>query len=245
MRLFLGLLLLFFLPGSAAAAWQGILMILAQHSVLHPLLIGMAAGLLLWFLIIKSISWLLIFEHELTHAFVALLFFRKISHIRVVSDEGGVVYHSGRFGGELGDIMITMAPYYLPTFTVVAVLVKPLIPGSWLIYYYGFIGFTFIFHLMSTIKETKNNWSNEVFPEAGSGKSSKTDIAKTGFFLSFLFIVTMSFFIHGMVFWMLAKGYHGFVPFVSKVFWVSCAFYGSVWAWFVTHVGRLSGKIMN
>jgi len=61
------------------------------------------------------------------------------------------VEYSGGFGGKFGNLLITMAPYFLPTFSIMAVLFIPLVRPQNIFYYLVFIGFTLVFHIMNSV----------------------------------------------------------------------------------------------
>ena len=65
------------------------------------------------------------FTHELTHTIVAVMFFRKIHYFHA-EERSGVMGHSG---GKFGQNFITLAPYCLPIFTYVFLLLR--IIGAW------------------------------------------------------------------------------------------------------------------
>ena len=92
---------------------------------------GITLGAMVTHFILLRIDGLDTFEHELAHALVALLFLRQITRFVSTRSSGGYVQHSGGFGGELGNHMIGLAPYYLPTFTIASVLFRPIVPMSW------------------------------------------------------------------------------------------------------------------
>jgi hypothetical protein len=225
MKLLAGLIALFLLPGSAIALWDGILLVYGDSFILKYSLIGIVSGGIIYFLLIHRWNHFLTFEHEFTRAFMALMFFRKINKFIATKYEGGVVYHSGGFGGEFGDIMITMAPYFFLTFTMIALLFQPLVPPKFSSVYILFIGFTFIFHHLSTIRELRINWNSNTFPEAISGRIRITDIASSGFVFSFIFILAMTLFFNALTFWFLKYSYSGFIPFMKEVFSESLLFF--------------------
>lgn len=241
MRLFLGLLLLFLLPGSIIGFRDGVVMIANNPDLLYPLLAGAVAGIIIYRLFIRRNYALLTFEHELTHAVMGLLFFRKITEFISTRSRGGYVRHTSGFGGEFGDTMISMAPYFFPTFTVLTALLRPVIPAAGFPWFDGLIGFTIAFHFLSTFSEIRQNWSSKQFTLAGTNVLTQTDLARTGFLLAFLFIVTLTLFFHGMVFGMLSEGYSGFVPFVSNVFQTSFGFSVSAVAWLGPQIRRFTG----
>lgn len=174
-----------------------------------PFIIGTVLGLIIDHRIIRRLPGVETFEHELTHAIVALLFFRKIVHFRVTAREGGGVIHRGNFGGIIADDMIGLAPYLLPTFTLILVLLRPLFFNEMSIWYDGAIGFTFGFHLWSTFREFGRNFTASRFRSAATGDLVQSDIAKRGFIYSFIFITTWTLAIHGFLLYILLDGYRG------------------------------------
>ena len=75
---------------------------------------GSITGFILGIVIAIKLPVLMILEHELTHLMVALLMFRK--PVRVVADsEGGETEYTGR-----GSVFIRLAPYILPSTTLIA-----------------------------------------------------------------------------------------------------------------------------
>jgi hypothetical protein len=240
MKLVFGLLALFFLPGSISACWDGIQLIINDHDLLKFFLIGIAVGELIYFLFLRRWNYFLTFEHELTHAIMSLLFFRKIEKFIATRNDGGVVYHSGGFGGEFGNTMITLAPYYFITFTFLAVLFMPLVPQKFVSYYICFTGATWIFHHLSTVRELRNNWSSRTFAEAGSGAMRTTDIASSSFLFSFVFILTMTFFFNGLIFWFLKYSYSGIIPFLKFILSDSLSVFNII----ITKLTGLIGSIV-
>lgn len=82
-------------------------------------------------------------------------------------------YSTGRF--KLGDTMISLAPYFLPIFTIFFMLIKHAVAGDAIYIFDGLIGFTFAFHIGCFIAQTG---------------SYQTDIQKNGLFYSYLIIAT-------------------------------------------------------
>ncbi len=110
-------------------------------------------GYFLWLILqmcCKVPDTLYIFGHELTHAMWALLTFSKVGKIKI-SKKGGYceVTNPGPF--------ITLAPYFVPFYSVIVLLLRfgiglftDMTPysGWWFI----ILGFTYGFHLTNTIK---------------------------------------------------------------------------------------------
>jgi hypothetical protein len=209
MRFLLGLIALFIIPGSALAFWDALLVITRDKDLWIPLICGFGAGVPLYFVVIRKIPYISTFEHELTHALVALLFFRRIHKFIVTAKRGGQVQYSGNFGGEFGTLLIGLAPYYLPTFTLIAVLVRPFLPAEWFPWFDGFIGATLAFHICSTPEETLQAWTKQTFAAAGDKQKTKSDIGKVGYLFAFLVIAGFGLFLMGLAIQLIGSGYTG------------------------------------
>ncbi len=88
-------------------------------------------------------------EHELTHALFALLTFHPITAIKATWRGDGVM----RYVGE-GNWLITIAPYFFPTLSVVLLLIFSLLPASWRVGASALLGITVAYHFISTWRET-------------------------------------------------------------------------------------------
>ena len=217
MRFLLGLIALFIIPGSALAFWDALLGIARDKDLWIPLVCGFVTGIPVYFTLIKKIPYISTFEHELSHALVALLFFRRIHKFIVTSKRGGQVQYSGNFGGEFGTLLIGLAPYYLPTFTLIAVFIRPAIPAEWFPWFDGFIGATLAFHFCSTPEETKQAWTKRTFTGAGDNQKTKSDIGKVGYIFAFLVIAGFWIFLMGLVLQLIGSGYDGTWTFLKLV----------------------------
>ncbi len=209
MRFFFAIILLIFLPGFIVAFRDMAVLFLNQDSVIIPVLIALPAGFLLGRLILYRFQGVATFFHELAHAVAALMMLRRVSRFVVTRKRGGEVLHSGGFGGLLGDDFIGLAPYLLPTFTFLSILVRPFILAHWFPWYDAWIGLSFGFHLVSMMREIKLNWSKSAFYSAGSGSPTRTDIARRGFIFSLIFIATTFIAILGFLLAILNSGYPG------------------------------------
>jgi hypothetical protein len=227
MRFVFAVLALFLLPGAAAAAWDSMLLVCSSETLWLPLLVGLGAGTLLTWLIHRFLPVVETFEHELTHALTALLFFRRIRSFKVTARKGGLVSYSQGFGGEFGNLMITIAPYFLPTFSVIAILFRPLLNEPALFWYDVFIGTTLVFHFTGTFMETKQNWGSRTFRDAGGGRS-KTDIRTVGYITSVLAIASFTLCTYGLLLSLLGGGYHGAWHFCKSVILNSAHAYQSL-----------------
>lgn len=210
MKLLLSLIFLYLIPGAALMFRNAFILLVNDHSLLWPLLSGFGAGTILYFIVIIRLNWLSTFEHEFTHALVALLFFRKINSFRVTSSKGGMVSHSGRFGGIPGDVMISLAPYFLPTLTMITIIIRIFLPVKYYLYADIMIGFTLAYHLFSNYTELITNWTGKVFQNA-KGVSMTTDIKQSGYILSIITIISLSLYFYGLIIYFLTSGWNGII----------------------------------
>ncbi len=197
-------------PALVSAFWAGIQGIAAHHSIWVSFAAGTGISLILDRLLHRRMVRFEVFEHELTHASAALLFLRRIRGFAAGKSSGAVV-HSDGFGGKVGNDFIGLAPYFLPTFTMAAVLLRPAFSANWFPWYDGFIGLTFGYHAWSTIRETGGNWHSKRFKSALGGDSTQSDIGSRGFLFSGVYIFAMNLFLHGLLSFIIVRGYGGIV----------------------------------
>ena len=175
----------------------------------RPLLIGLAIGGVAYHFILRRFYVIQTFEHELTHGIFALLLGGKITGFVVTRHDGGYCeYRNVRFG-RVGKDLVGFAPYILPTFTLFSALFLPLFPEKFQFYFLIWIGFTFAYHTISTIEETKQSFNNRTFKMAGTGEETKSDLGRRGLFYSALSIVAFTLFFHLLVVVIITDGYAG------------------------------------
>ncbi|MCQ2392330.1 MAG: hypothetical protein MJ240_12985 [Kiritimatiellae bacterium] len=126
-----------------------------------------------------------ILGHELTHAVWGLLFGAKVSNLKVSLNGGSVMLTKS-------NVLITLAPYFFPFYTMLVVLaalvtrlfVSPLpCPVAWLFA----VGFTWCFHLCFTLKSLAQR---------------QPDVVEYGHLFSWVFIWCFNVF--GVVLWLWA-----------------------------------------
>ncbi len=145
----------------------------------------------------KPWEFIKILEHEITHAFFSLAFFRIVTRL-VATSRGGCVSYRGNFGGVFGDIAISLAPYVCPTFTIIMALIRPVLPSDKLAYVDAVIGFTLGFHTLTTISETVLAFKYPYFANVDEDPA-RSDMAKMGFVFSTIYIIFFTVFYHGVV----------------------------------------------
>jgi hypothetical protein len=216
-RFFIGIVLLLFSPGifSAFLRFGGI--IIQRTEWLTLFLLGSFFGVVFDLAIVRKVSVLDTFRHELTHAFAAMMFFRRVNRFVVTRYSGGGISWDRGFGGELADdIIIGLAPYTIPTLYLISVLVRPLLSIAWFPWFDVWVGFAFGFHLWGGLRDIKWNWSKQ--PLTGAWSGNQTDIAYCGYVFSFIYIITVSLAIHGILLSVMLKGYGGIISW-GQQFW--------------------------
>ncbi|MEI7661200.1 MAG: M50 family metallopeptidase [Bacteroidota bacterium] len=197
-------ILVFFMPGLSLRFIHSL--ILLYHSPIFPyLLAGSGAGLLLYLLVLRKFSAFGTFEHEFTHALVALLFLNRIHKFVVTRHEGGYTTYSGGYGGQFARFMIALAPYFLPTYSVILILARFALPDSWFPWYDLFIGMTLVYYLITNVEETRRNWTKSEVQCAGSSEITRSDIAQVGYIFSLFFIAGLTLFIYSLLFYLLSS----------------------------------------
>ena len=197
-------ILVFFMPGLSLRFIHSL--ILLYHSpIFLYLLAGNGAGLLLYLLVLRKFSAFGTFEHELTHALAALLFFNRIHKFVVTRHNGGYTTYSGGYGGHFAHFMIALAPYFLPTYSVFLILARFALPGGWFPWYDLFIGMTLVYYLITNVEETRRNWTKSAFQCAGSSEITRSDIAQLGYIFSLFFIAGLTLFVYSLLFYLLSS----------------------------------------
>lgn len=146
----LALVLLALLPVLLLALGRALLLFARQPAAWWPLAAGMAVFAVLRLLRRggrRPMHWLYTLEHELTHAFFALLTFNRVTRLSAARG-GGEMEFEGR-----ANWLISLSPYFFPTFCLLPLVALHLaVPGaqSWLL---GLLGLTLGLHLHGTAQE--------------------------------------------------------------------------------------------
>ncbi len=109
---------------------------------------GALAGAISGWLVQRFVPMLAVLEHELTHLVVALLLLRRPISIGAGPGGGETVY-TGR-----GSTLIRLAPYFLPTFTILGLSLAPLVRSRFEPYLVGALGVTWGFHVLTGVIES-------------------------------------------------------------------------------------------
>jgi hypothetical protein len=141
-------------------------------------LLAFGGGFVLWMIIFLAMSQgarSYVLAHELTHALWAKLFGKKVLSMRVGSESGAVTV-SGT------NMWITLAPYFFPLYSVLAVAVYYLVGlftdvEPWHTPWLAVVGFTWAFHVTFTLSTLMTHQS---------------DIQSCGRLFSYVFIYLMN-----------------------------------------------------
>ncbi len=160
-------------------------------------LAGFGVFIPFWFIWLKNKNFYSTFEHELTHLLVGLLFFKKPAHFTVTRDSGG---ETGLYGG---NFLITLAPYFLPTFAFLMLPVYLIISPEFHLHYFILLGFVVSYHVFSTIQEFSY---------------SQPDIIKSGKIFSTLFLVFTNILVYGFLIMFIGGGFESGGMFLKEGF---------------------------
>jgi len=140
--------------------------------------IGMTIYWVLWIIIFnqKRDNWFLTIEHELTHTLFALLTFHKIIDFKATGNRGGYMRFSG-IGG--GNWLITIAPYFFPTFSMVVIAFIYISESKFYPILTLILGYSTLYHIHSTYQEIT---------------LQQPDIQEVGLIFSFLFLPSANLF---------------------------------------------------
>ena len=160
------------LPGASMAFLHLLSQIAVRPQSLLPFVMGGLIWLGVWLLFVRHsrLSFLLTFEHELTHAIFAWLTFHRVVGLRVTLTKGGQISIVGR-----GNWLITIAPYFWPTASLLVILATWFWPPGYRGIGQAILGFSFTWHVTGTIYETR---------------FSQPDIRQVGWLFSVLLLST-------------------------------------------------------
>ena len=158
---------------------------------------GLAISVVLWFALVRRWRFWSTFEHELTHTLVALLLFRRPREFVVNADGSGHAVYQGR-----PSVLITLAPYFLPTFNLLLLPFDAIIRPEWHLWYMGLFGFLLGYHMLSALSEAHPN---------------QPDLTAYGRVFSYLFVGSASLFIYALLLAFILRGFDGMAAFLWDV----------------------------
>jgi hypothetical protein len=177
----IAILALLLLPSTAIALLHLAGRIVATPLPMSMFALGLAVYLALWWWLFRysRFTFFMTLEHELTHALFAALTFHRVKGLRVTLTRGGQVTYVGE-----GNWLISVAPYFFPTLSLVLILVFAAIPVRMSGLDDVIVGASFAYHLTSTWRETH---------------SGQSDIKKTGIWFCGAFLPTANMVTVGIV----------------------------------------------
>jgi len=168
----------------------------ADSKNLHLFLLGFGIFMPIWFIWGRYSHFLNTFEHEITHMLVGLLMFKRPHELHVTHGAGGHVLIQGS-----NNFIITLAPYFLPTFSYLLLLVYPLLADAYHPYFFVILGLITSYHVFSTWQETS---------------LVQTDIHANGVVFSLLFIIAANIISYGFILAFILGGWHAGGSFLIK-----------------------------
>lgn len=153
-HLFKWLLALLLLPLVVAFALEALFMLGAEVTLAEVSLItvGFVSYLILYpFVFSRNVHFLEVFEHELGHTVLNLLWWRTLTEFRVNPEENQS--HVKARGNSSFWWLTALAPYYLPLFTLPWLVLRPLFNPAFYPLVDVAIGLTLAFHVVALLKE--------------------------------------------------------------------------------------------
>jgi hypothetical protein len=175
-----------------AAAYGAVIVSMVDRGLLEiphfeTALIGFVSGAFFWIIMGRILGFFGVFGHEFAHLVLGLLMLRKPEAFFATAQRGHV-----RVGGK--NFLVDLAPYYFPTFSIVLLLIFPLLRESAHPYFYPILGFVTGYHLVSHISDFK---------------FYQGDIRASGPVFSVVFCLFANTVAFGFVFAFVAGGYGG------------------------------------
>ena len=128
---------------------------------LAPFFAGLVFWLWIWYAFLRNSSrsmWQT-WEHELTHALFCILTFTKV-HGFHAEGANGTTGHSGHVTHDhapgLRGVLITLAPYFFPTFTIILLLLRLVVSDSFQPVVEVLIGITVGYYLVNRFRDICN-----------------------------------------------------------------------------------------
>jgi hypothetical protein len=170
---------LIFLPGLVYALYVVIRAVVAHPGNSVPFLIGAGAYAVVFLAFTRGrIGFWTIVEHEFTHALFAWATFHRVVGFSAMRS-GGHIRYIGR-----GNWLISIAPYFFPTFTLIVIAVLSFLPARHLAIGAGVLGASVAHHTLSTWLETHRH---------------QTDLRDVGWIWSWLFLPSINAFVLGII----------------------------------------------
>jgi hypothetical protein len=232
----------FIVPGATLALGFVLTDVFAQPSVWQPIIGFLSVGAILTTLSGKHFPGFRTFIHELSHALVALLFFRRIRGFHCTFRKGGSVTFSDGWGGMAGNLLITLAPYYLPLLCLPFYIAALFVSDTLMVWVRGGFGFFLGYHLIANPRDIAQNWRGGRFRAPGIRHSVASDIAQAGYLTSVVNCLALFLVLSGSMLAVLSLGAQGAQIWATEFYRESCHF----WNWAFTVIrGEISGLVVQ
>jgi hypothetical protein len=106
------------------------------------------AGMILWLLFGRFLRFFHVFEHEVTHLVTGLIFFIQPRQL-VASESGGRMEMYGN------NFIVSLAPYFVPLFSLVLMALMPLLDSTVSVYACGVLGLVTGIMLLQTCRSSR------------------------------------------------------------------------------------------
>jgi len=104
------------------------------------------AGMLLWLVLGRFLRFFHVFEHEITHLVTGLIFFIQPRQL-VASESGGRMEMYGN------NFIVSLAPYFVPLFSLVLMVLMPLLDSTVSLYACAALGLVTGYHSITNLQE--------------------------------------------------------------------------------------------
>ena len=187
------------LPAAMIALIELLMRIVIRPWPVTMFLVGVVLYFVLWWRFFRRSRFTLVLtlEHELTHALFALATLHPVTGLRATAFRGGHVTFLGK-----GNWLITTAPYFFPTLSLVLLVVAFFVPGLLAGVANFLIGVSFAYHITSTLRETH---------------PGQTDLQQAGLVFCCLFLPTANIVTFGTVLGFIYEGWQGSAQFVGAI----------------------------
>ena len=158
---FVGIILLPFCVVITKTSITLIMSVNAGDSLIPAPLLAFATGFVVWHLIFIFLSKPVrtyVLAHELTHALWGMMMGAKVSKMKVAKDSGFVMLSKT-------NLLITLAPYFFPLYTVLTIIAYYIL-SIWFdvqqyhLFWLALVGFTWAFHIDFTISTLMQHQSD-------------------------------------------------------------------------------------
>jgi hypothetical protein len=186
------------LPGLALSLTDVVRAIYHSPRPSYPFVAAACAYAVLWVAFLRRSSFMAFanVEHELTHALFAWLTLHRVIGLGAALRSGSHIRYVGK-----GNWLIAIAPFFVPTFSLVLVGVVTLLPIRYLAVGSAALGVTVAHHALST-------WS--------ASHRHQSDLREAGFLFRLIFLPAANALVYGLVL-CAACGLHPLMAYLRRV----------------------------